>query len=154
MLYLRRMLVSECMQTLEQRFTWKMFSEAQGKCGTRKFCRTQPSLRRRPDVRKHDDGLMTQEAGEDIHALCRALQPLRRTMRGEVHAVQFRQLVDIRLRQQRLQIFPPRAQRLASTRQDSERPRAAVISGGSCSVLHGAGKAVCKNLLRRSIQRF
>ena len=98
-LHLRHMLVAERSQALEQRIARQFLTEAQGERGARELRRAQPPLRRRADLREHDDRLMPQETREDVHALRRALEPLRSAGRSKVHAIQFRQFVDIRLRQ-------------------------------------------------------
>ena len=91
---------------------------------------------------------MPQETSEDVHALCRPLEAFGSTGCRKINVVQFRQLIDIRLRENGGQIFLPRAQRLASTRYDRKRTWCIVIGSGNSSVLEGAGKPVRKCLLR------
>ena len=67
------MFVAERRQPLHQRLTREVLPQAQRQCGTGEFCRAEPLLRRRTDVRQHDDRLMTQETRHDVHALCRTL---------------------------------------------------------------------------------
>ena len=152
MLYLGHVLVTKCRKAFDQHLTRQLFPEPQRECRTRELRRAQPLLHRRPDLRKHDDRLAAQKARKYVHALCRTFQSLCRARCGEVHAVQFGQLIDIRLGQQCRQILLPCAQRLAPARNNGERARGAVIGSCNGGVLHRAGKAVCECLLRSSDQ--
>ena len=152
MLHLGGVLVAECRQSFDQCLTRQLFPEPQRECRTRELRRTQPLLRRRPDVRKHNDRLMAQKACENVHPLRRTFHALCRTGRSKIHAIQFRQLIDIRLGQQCRQILLPSAQRLAPARHNGERARMFVVGSGNGGVLHRAGKTVCKCLLRSSGQ--
>ena len=147
MLHLSRVLIAERSQALEQRIARQFLTEAQGERSARKLRRTKPLLCRRPDIREHNDRLMAQEPGENVHPLCRTLEPLCCTGCSEIDAIQLGQFVDIRLRQERCQILLPRAQRFAPARHNGEWARGAVIGSSDGSVLHGAGKAVRKDLL-------
>ena len=129
------MFVAERRQPLHQRLTRELLPQTQRQCGTGEFRRAEPLLRRRTDVRQHDDRLMTQETRHDVHALCRALQPLRRTGCSKVNAVQLGQLIDIRLGQECREILLPCAQRIPSRRHNGERARCCIIGGGDGGVL-------------------
>ena len=152
MLYLGRVLIAKCRKAFDQHLTRQLFPKPQGECRARELRRAQPLLHGRPDLRKHNDRLAAQEAREDVHALRRTFQSLCRARCSEVHAVQFGQLIDIRLWQQCCQILLPRAQCLAPARNNGERARSAVIGGCNGGMLHRAGKAVCECLLRSSGQ--
>ena len=151
---LRRMFVSHTVHAREQLLARERVAEPQRERGARELRRAHPLLRRRSDVREHDDRLFAQETPEDVHAPGGALRSLCHALHCIERIVQLRQLVDVRLREQRRQILLPRAQGFPPRRDDRHGARRPVIGGGERRVFERARAAVRGNLLRRCRKRL
>ena len=98
-------LIAELHETLQQLTTLQDIPRAHGQGETLEILTTHAFLHGRVCRGEHDDGLLTHEAAQDLHAARRAVHAPHRGLHGQ--HIELRQLQHRHVRQQALQVLAP-----------------------------------------------